>query len=141
MSVAARQDPASAARSAPAVRSISVHLTPYAIGCNNLAHDDDRRWKTWWNLPALDVVRKVLARLRLKPGQIRAARQVNGDIALSLADQSEILIEGDPANDDPAPLALLYGDLTLGDVEAALRDLHRRGWIPSTLNPSLGAVQ
>lgn len=145
MSPAAAQlaDPASGARSTDAARSvpkvtlIGVHLTPYAIGCDQLGHNDDRRWKIWLAVPVLDIVKKVLARLRLKPAQIAAARQENGDIAIGLVDRSQILIEGDPANDDPAPLALLFGDIALSEVTAALQDLHRRGWTPSTL----GAAQ
>lgn len=136
---AAAANLASAARTppSPAARSIGVHLTPYAPGCSRLPPGHYRRWRFFLGETAFDVVRQTLHKLCLRPGQVRASVQANGDIALSNRDRLEPYIEGDPAHDDPAPLALLFEDITLRDVEAALTDLARRGWTP----PTAGAVQ
>ena len=51
---------ASAARTWP----ISVHLTPFAPGCERLRIDDSRRWRTFYGRTVDQVLRSTLTRSR-----------------------------------------------------------------------------
>ena len=59
---------ASAARTWP----ISVHLTPFAPGCERLRIDDSRRWRTFYGRTVDQVLRSTLTRLKLNPRDCRA---------------------------------------------------------------------
>ena len=62
---------ASAARTWP----ISVHLTPFAPGCERLRIDDSRRWRTFYGRTVDQVLRSTLTRLKLNPRDCRAAQE------------------------------------------------------------------
>lgn len=117
---------ASAARTWP----ISVHLTPFARGCERMRINDSRRWRTFYGRTVEDAVRSTLARLRLAPAACRAGREGNGDTAMLSAVPPELLrlVSSEPGA--IVPFALFWDGVTPDQLKTALNDLTARGWKP-----------
>ena len=122
---------ASAARTpADPTWPISVHLTPFTRGCEQMRIDDPRRWRTFYGRTVEDAVRSTLSRLRLAPSACRAGREGNGDTALLSAVPPELikLVSSEPGA--IVPFALFWDGVTPDQLTAALEDLTARGWKP-----------
>jgi hypothetical protein len=116
--IAAAQAEAVAAMNASAARTwpISVHLTPFARGCERLAINSPARWKTFYGRTPGQVVRNTLKRLNLTPAECRA-RAEGTDVAL---------LAGAP----PVPHALFWDGLTVDQLAAELKALADQRWTP-----------
>lgn len=123
---------ASAARTWP----ISVHLTPFAAGCEALRIDSPRRWKTFYGRTVEQAVRATLDRLALAPSACLAAAEGDGDVALMAAAPPELLklISAKPG--EPVPYALFWDGVTADQLKTALADLTGRGWKPRAHLPA-----
>lgn len=127
------EDDASAARTWP----ISLHLTPFAPGCQTLAIDNPRRWRTFYGRPVMQVVKAVLARLNLTPTAVRAGPGAGpGDVDLLALPPAHL----DGALSTPqgalVPYATFWDGLTLADLESAIAELTAQGWKPAAPLPA-----
>lgn len=122
---------ASAARTWP----ISVHLTPFAPGCRDMAIDNPKRWRTFYGRTVDQAVRSVLTRLHLKPGAVRVAIEPGGDVNIVATAPAELDGMKSTAAGQLVPFATFWDGASKAEVEAALVALTNQGWIPPAKLP------
>jgi hypothetical protein len=107
---------ASAARtpaSLSQIRTVIVHLTPFAPGCGGHSVGDRRRNRTFWQRPPVRVMRSVLSRLQREPHQVVVFEHPSGDVDLHA--------RVEPFGD--VPVASFWEGLTADEARAALLTL------------------
>jgi hypothetical protein len=109
------------------IRTVGVHLTPFAPGVAGLAIDNPKRWRTFYGTTPEKVLRSTLARLRLAPGAVQLAVSAAGDLDL-LAEHEQAL--------ESVPHAVFWDGLPEAEARAALEALRARGWTPDPPEPA-----
>jgi hypothetical protein len=104
-------------------RDVLVHLTPFAPGLAQASTDSAKRNRVLWGRSPDQVVRVLCERLRVAPGEVQARPGFDG----------EPEIARHTATDEP--LALIWGGLSIEEINASLSAHIAAGWSP----PSLGA--
>jgi hypothetical protein len=117
------------------IRTVEVHLTPFAPGVRELPLHHPRRWATFYGVSPAQAVRTTLKRLNQSPRHLTAAVETPGDVSLQGAVPPELLrlLSGDP---ERVPFAVFTAGLTLAEVEAALAGLVAARWEPPVALPA-----
>lgn len=117
------------------IRTVGVHLTPFAPGARELPLDHPRRWHVFYGVSPSQVLRATLKRLRQSPRALTAALEtapdLDGRVDVSLMGHvpAEHLrqLSGDPEH---VPFAIFYDGLSLAETAEALAQLVAAGWEP-----------
>lgn len=123
MAAIANPAPVGPSRAQDDLRTITVHLTPYAPGCRTYEVSSPRRWRTYEASSPEHVMRSVLTRLKRRPDQVRVRTE---DPPL---DCIELLAEVDDYGF--IPVADIMVGMSEADVNATLSALDRQGWRPA----------
>lgn len=110
----------------PPGRFAGVHLTAAAPGCVELPIGDKRRWKSFRQATAAEVVEALLRRLGKGPDQVSVRQAEVRNTARGRFEQEvEVAIETDQG---VLPAAYVCFGCDLADVCLALDDLKRQQW-------------
>jgi len=118
------------------IRTVSVHLTPFAPGARDLPLHHERRWKTFYGVSPGQVVRATLKRLRQSPRAMTATQETppdlqgGGDVSLMGRVPPEMIRQLSTERGEPVPFAIFYDGLTVAEVQDALDQLVAAGWEP-----------
>jgi hypothetical protein len=137
---------AEAAASAPTVctdasgvriRTVAVHLTPFAPGCRSLPLNDRKRWATLWGVTPVRAVKATCKRLNQSPRNLTVdtAAQAAGDVALMGAVPPELLELVSARRSERVPFAIYWDGLTAAEIQEALAALVAAGWEPPVALP------
>ncbi len=122
---------ASAARTWP----ISVHLTPFAPGCRDMAIDNPKRWRTFYGRSVEQATRSVLTRLNLRPGAVRVSIEPSGDVNMLATPPAELDGMRSTASGQLVPFATFWDGVTSAELEATLSSLAAQDWVPPAKLP------
>lgn len=114
------------------IRTVAVHLTPFAPGIGTLALQHPRRWATLYGKSPLQAVRATCARIRQSPRDlvVDTAAQAAGDVALMGQVPPELARLVSDAAATRVPFAIFWDGITAAEVTDALAALVTAGWTP-----------
>ncbi len=108
-------------RAARTQRYARIHLTFCARGCEQLPPEHPGRNRVFWGQPEIQVLRAVLTRLQLSPGQVRVRTE---DPPLH---EVHLMAEIDGLD---CPVASLCEGFTPELATELLHQLEAQGWFP-----------
>lgn len=117
------------------IRSVGVHLTPFAPHCEGLSVDNPRRWAVLRGVSPERALRATLKRINRAPAAVRLAAFDTGVDVLARPTVATLHKVAD-AEQDLAPFAHFTDGLTLSEAQAALDALKTAGWEPPASIPS-----
>lgn len=112
------------------IRTVGVHLTPFAPGVKTLPLDHPKRWRVFYGVTPSKIVRTTLKRLGLPARLARPGREVNGDVELLAPVPPEELRLLSGLDGELAPFAVFWDGLTLSELTETLDALSAAGWEP-----------
>lgn len=113
------------------IRTVGVHLTPFAPHCEGLSVENRKRWAVLHGVSPERAVRATLKRLNRSPRAVRLQAFDTGVDVLSRPTVATLHKVAD-AEQDFAPFAHFTDGLTLAEAQAALDALIASGWEPSS---------
>ncbi|MBW8815565.1 MAG: hypothetical protein JF588_19260 [Caulobacterales bacterium] len=117
------------------IRTVAVHLTPFAPGCEGLAIANPKRWATLYGRTPLGAVKATLKRINRPPRAVAiAAGPAPGDV--DLLARPTVAQLGKASDGEAVPFATFHHGLTLVEVRAALAALVAEDWAPARAFPA-----
>lgn len=114
------------------IRTVCVHLTNFAPGCDGMAIDNRKRWATLWGVSPLRAVKATLKRVNRSPQAVRfEPGAAPGDVNLMARPTVAQLDRSDVENQGLVPFATIWTGLTPAEATEALAALVADGWEPS----------
>lgn len=112
------------------IRTVGVHLTPFAPGARLLAINSPKRWAVLYGYTPERALKATLKRLGRSPRSMSVAMDAPGDVSLMgpVAPADLGLISALP--DERVPFAIFHEGLTETEAAQALAALAAAGWEP-----------